>query len=76
MLANGKPKSVEKVCPDDFDLVLAMRERQKTTLPKNRTFTLKEFAGSKGDIGDPLGPDLEIYRRCRDEIKRCLEKGN
>ena len=74
LLANHKPKSVEKVCLDDFDLILTMQERQKTMFPKNRTFTLKEYAGSKGDIADPWGPDLKIYRKCRDEIKRYLER--
>jgi protein-tyrosine phosphatase len=38
-------------------------------------FTLKEFVGEEGDIGDPFDQGEERYRACRDEIKRCLEKG-
>jgi hypothetical protein len=38
-------------------------------------FTLKEFAGEEGDIGDPFNQGEDRYRFCRDEIKRCLEKG-
>jgi protein-tyrosine-phosphatase len=37
-------------------------------------FTLKEFAGEDGDIGDPFDQGEERYRACRDEIKRCLAK--
>jgi protein-tyrosine-phosphatase len=39
------------------------------------TLTLRELAGESGDIGDPVGQGEEIYRACRDEIARCLEKG-
>ena len=37
-------------------------------------FTLKEFAGERGDIDDPVGQGEDRYRACRDEIKRCLER--
>jgi protein-tyrosine-phosphatase len=36
-------------------------------------FTLREFAGEDGDIGDPMGQSEDVYRGCRDEIKRCLK---
>ena len=38
-------------------------------------FTLRELAGEEGDIGDPVGQGEEVYRACRDEIARCLDKG-
>lgn len=37
--------------------------------------TLRELAGEGGDIGDPVGQGEEVYRACRDEIARCLDKG-
>jgi len=37
--------------------------------------TLRELAGESGDIGDPVGQGEDIYRACRDEIARCLDKG-
>jgi protein-tyrosine-phosphatase len=37
--------------------------------------TLRELAGEDGDIGDPVGQGEEVYRACRDEIARCLDKG-
>jgi protein-tyrosine-phosphatase len=37
--------------------------------------TLRELAGEHGDIGDPVGQGEDVYRACRDEIARCLDKG-
>ena len=37
--------------------------------------TLRELAGEHGDIGDPVGQGEDVYRACRDEITRCLDKG-
>ena len=75
LLANHKSKSITQISFDDFDLILAMQERHKRLLPQHNTYTLKEYAGIKGDINDPWSTDLEAYRKCRDEIKHCLEIG-
>jgi protein-tyrosine-phosphatase len=62
-------------------LILTMTAQQKEMLgtyeeARGRpVFTLKEFAGEEGDIGDPFDQGEERYRACRDEIKRCLTKG-
>jgi protein-tyrosine-phosphatase len=62
-------------------LILTMTAQQKEMLgayeeARGRpVFTLKEFAGEEGDIGDPFDQGEERYRVCRDEIKRCLAKG-
>jgi protein-tyrosine phosphatase len=37
--------------------------------------TLRELAGEEGDIADPVGQGDHVYRSCRDEIARCLDKG-
>jgi protein-tyrosine-phosphatase len=37
--------------------------------------TLRELAGEEGDIADPVGQGEHVYRACRDEIARCLDKG-
>jgi protein-tyrosine phosphatase len=61
-------------------LILTMTVQQKEMLGtyeearKQPIFTLKEFAGEEGDIGDPFDQGEERYRACRDEIKRCLTK--
>jgi protein-tyrosine-phosphatase len=61
-------------------LILTMTAQQKEMLGayeearEQPIFTLKEFAGEEGDIGDPFDQGEERYRACRDEIKRCLTK--
>ena len=61
-------------------VVLTMTEQQKTMvakLPEGRDrpmFTLREFAGEAGDIGDPATLGEDVFRACRDEIGRCLVK--
>ena len=35
--------------------------------------TLREFAGEHGDIDDPAMQGEDVFRACRDEIKRCLD---
>jgi hypothetical protein len=37
--------------------------------------TLHELAGEPGDVADPAMQSEEVFRRCRDEIVRCLERG-
>jgi protein arginine phosphatase len=65
----------------DAHLILTMTTQQKEMLETydeargRPIFTLKEFAGEQGDINDPFQQGEDRYRACRDEIKRCLEKG-
>ena len=62
------------------DLILTMTVLQKHMLAgfdevRDRpVFTLREFVGEDGDIDDPATQGEDIFRACRDEIKRCLEK--
>ena len=37
--------------------------------------TVRELAGESGDIADPAMQDEDVFRRCRDEITRCLARG-
>jgi len=37
--------------------------------------TVRELAGESGDIADPSMQDEDVFRRCRDEITRCLARG-
>jgi protein-tyrosine phosphatase len=65
----------------EASLILTMTTQQKEMLGTydeaqgQAIFTLKEFVGESGDIGDPFDQGEEKYRACRDEIKRCLTKG-
>ena len=62
-------------------LIITMTTQQKEMLGSYKEaqgqpiFTLKEFVGESGDIGDPFNQGEDKYRACRDEIKRCLAKG-
>lgn len=64
----------------DADLILTMTAAQKETIrvydeaDGRAVFTLREFAGDEGDIGDPANQGEEAFRACRDDIKRCLER--
>lgn len=63
----------------EADLILTMTVEQKQAVGAfseaegRPVFTLKEFAGESGDIGDPAMQGEDVFRFCRDEIKRCLE---
>jgi protein-tyrosine-phosphatase len=62
----------------EADLILTMTAHQKLIVQAfdeahgRAIFTLREFAGEEGDIGDPAGQGEVAFRACRDEIKRCL----
>lgn len=65
----------------DVDLILTLTEKHKTELRNfinvnhKEIFTLKEFAGSSGDIKDPSMKEIEGFRIARDEILDSLLKG-
>jgi protein-tyrosine phosphatase len=62
----------------EADLILTMTALQKLMVQSfdeargRAIYTLREFAGEDGDIGDPAGQGELAFRACRDEIKRCL----
>jgi protein-tyrosine-phosphatase len=65
---------------DGAAVVVTMTGDQKQTMAElgaapRPVLTLRELAGEEGDIGDPVGQGEHVYRACRDEIARCLEKG-
>jgi protein-tyrosine-phosphatase len=65
---------------DEAAVIVTMTADQKQVLTElgaapRPVLTLRELAGEAGDIGDPVGQGEEVYRACRDEITRCLDKG-
>jgi protein-tyrosine-phosphatase len=64
----------------DAHLIVTMTRQQKDlveALPEARgrpVFTLRALAGEDGDIEDPAMQGEDVFRACRDEIKRCLGK--
>jgi protein-tyrosine-phosphatase len=61
-------------------VIVTMTVEQKTIMEGLREaegkpiLTLRELAGESGDIADPAAQGEDVFRACRDEIKRCLEK--
>ncbi|HET9492168.1 MAG TPA: low molecular weight protein arginine phosphatase [Methylomirabilota bacterium] len=64
----------------EADLILTMTVQQRLTVQMfdegrgRAIYTLREFAGEEGDIGDPAAQGETAFRACRDEIKRYLLK--
>ncbi len=60
---------------DNADIILTMTQNHKMSLPlSEKVMTLGEFAGGFGDVADPYGGDLEVYKACAAEIKSLIEK--
>jgi protein-tyrosine-phosphatase len=66
---------------EEADLILAMTEQQlgmlRATYPhvENKpAYTLRSFAGQRGDIEDPVGKSEAVFAACLAEIKHCLEQ--
>jgi protein-tyrosine-phosphatase len=64
----------------EADLILTMTAAQKQMLraypeaQDRQIFTLREYAGTPGDIEDPVMQGEHAFRACRDDIKECLER--
>jgi protein-tyrosine phosphatase len=62
------------------DLILTMTREQKAVIETyaeargKAILTLRELAGETGDIADPAIQGEDVFRACRDEIARCLDK--
>lgn len=64
---------------EDHDLILTMTESHKDTILKTvpwlseKVFTLKEYVGLRGDISDPFGGSIEVYRSSLSDIENSLK---
>lgn len=65
---------------DEADLILTMSASHKDVIRKmkpqaiEKTFLLKEFVGQTGDIADPFGRDVEVYRETAAVLRELLEE--
>jgi protein-tyrosine-phosphatase len=66
---------------EEADLILVMTDEQRRMLASfpeatgKRVLTVRELGGEVGDIADPSMQDEDVFRRCRDDITRCLAQG-
>ncbi len=64
----------------DADLILVMTAEQRGMLDAypeaagKPVLTLREFAGESGNVEDPAGQGEDVFRACREEIARCLDR--
>ena len=62
------------------DIILTMTEGHKTNLlrmapsAKAKTYTLAEFAGETGDVDDPVGQPIQVYRDCAQQMESLIDK--
>lgn len=63
---------------EEADLILCMEPYHRECVfeldpdAASRTHLLRELAGDRGSVADPIGGDIEVYRSTRDEIARTL----
>jgi protein-tyrosine-phosphatase len=67
----------------ESDLILALAETHKKTILSrfqeisglaDKTYTIMEYIGETGDVADPFGGDIGVYRNCSLTIKTVIEK--
>jgi len=78
-LKNHISKPLKNSDIDDNTLILTMTEKQKQSIIENFNFydnvyTIKEFVGEGGDVGDPYGGTLIDYEECYVELARLVKK--
>ncbi|QIW81729.1 low molecular weight protein arginine phosphatase [Bacillus tequilensis] len=66
---------------ESADLVLTMTHQHKQLIAsqfaryRDKVFTLKEYVtGSHGDVIDPFGGSIDIYKQTRDELEELLRQ--
>lgn len=83
LLAKHQPSRLPAGLIDDADLILVMddvllSEAMRKGFPHEKTYLLKRFFGSDGDVADPWpdGDDEETnsrYARCAEELRAVIE---
>lgn len=74
-------RQLNKGIIDDAYIIFAMTAGHKKAIIEKypdfigKVFTLKEYVdGTEGDIDDPYGGSLEIYRKCGTQLKEYIMK--
>jgi len=73
LLESHKPKRLTRELSEQADVLLVMTRAIKNELPSEKSWTLKEYAGSSGDIWDPFGQHFESYLKCAYEISDLMD---
>lgn len=66
-----RARSISEELVKTADLIIPMTESHRAVIA--RMFGCEKLAPAAG-ISDPFGGDIEIYRRCRDQLLEMCEK--
>ncbi len=77
-ISSHRSRMLTEAMVKEADLILVMENEHEHFIRRlwprqaGKVFLLKSFGGDrpKGDVEDPIGGDLEVYRACRDEIEK------
>ena len=87
-VSNHRSNSLSPEIVRKSSIILVMERRHKeevlSMVPgcENKVVLLKEFGGGQDksrekealDVADPIGCSFSVYRKCTDEIKRCISR--
>lgn len=72
-----KSRAISQEDVDNFDYIICMTASHfnmlKDYVPKEKLFTLNDITGC-GDIVDPYGQSLEVYRYTAQQIDQAIDK--
>lgn len=71
-ISNHVSKSISSIDEKNIDLFVAMT-RQHGEMIKNLGIDNEKIYVPDPEIEDPYGGDIDVYRRCRDEIETAAE---
>lgn len=79
-ISDARSQPLDRWLIEDADYVIVMtrghQEAVRRLMPAaaEKTFLLKEFLpdGAGGEVADPIGGGLRVYRQCRDEIAEAI----
>lgn len=74
-------RAIDKHMMEEADVILTMTGEHKKMLVQvhpelsPKIFTLREYAeGTPGDVPDPFGCSVDVYRKCALELKEYIKK--
>lgn len=73
LLASHKAKKLTPELAKKAEIILVMEARVKGGLPREKTRTLKEYAGGSGDVKDPYGGSLDVYMECAHDVSTAFD---
>ncbi len=77
-LTAHRSTALDKKILEEADLILALTERHLKEilriLPEaaGKAYTLRDYVGLEGDVIDPYGGDLEVYRKTAGELANLV----